>query len=267
MTTEFVITVLFVVLPLMILLPTLGKYLDAKHKVEVGARYAAWERTAWFPSERTGGFGAVKNRNVIRDEVQYRVFNRREAPVYTGQAGDDPDLDPLLMYAYADYSEYGPVLEERDSDNNSTRHVATEVDGTQTPGIGGDVEDAFRIVSNLPVGGNFDVGAHSGSHEGRVTVSLRTPGGIDEFENLDLDLSRHNMLVADGWNVGGPEHNERRVKGLVPTSIMDNDIVDAITTGAASGLSFFYPPAEILDDYEPGHVDVEPVPEQYLENK
>lgn len=41
MISVFVITVLFVVLLLMILLPTLGKYLDAKHKVEVGARYAA----------------------------------------------------------------------------------------------------------------------------------------------------------------------------------------------------------------------------------
>lgn len=62
-TSEFVITVLFVVLPLMILLPTLGKYLDAKHKVEVGARYAAWVPRCCVDGVREGrhkGFEALK---------------------------------------------------------------------------------------------------------------------------------------------------------------------------------------------------------------
>ena len=266
-TTEFGVTVLFVILPLMILVPTLGKYLDARHKVEVGARYSAWERSAWFPSERAGGFGAVKDRDVIRDEVQYRVFNRREAPVYTGQAEDDPELDPLLMYAYADDGEYAPLLVERDPGNDPTRHVATAVDETDTPGLGGNVEDALGVISTLSAGGNFDIGANSGSHEGRVTVSLHTPAGIEAFENLDLDLSRRNMLVADGWNVGGPEHNERRVSGLVPTDIVDNTIISTIGSAVVNGLSIVYPPAEVLDDFEPGHVDVEPVPEQYLEER
>ena len=265
-TSEFVVTVLFVILPLMILVPTLGKYLDAKHKVELGARYAAWERTAWFAQEKDGGFGAVKSQRKIQEEVQHRVFNRREAPVYTGQSVEDPKVDPLLMYAYGGEGEYKPVLKERETNSERTRHVASTVNALETPGLGGDVEGAFDSLSNMPLAGNFDIGAKSGSHEGEVRVSLRNPARIEAFEDLELELSRRNMLVADGWNVGGPDHNERRVRGLVPTNALNNQIFNTAARWLGNGLSYLYPPASAITDLQPGHVDVEPVPEQYLEN-
>lgn len=46
--TEFVIAATFVLLPLFVFVPLLGKYIDFKHATIQAARYQAWEYTVWF---------------------------------------------------------------------------------------------------------------------------------------------------------------------------------------------------------------------------
>jgi len=45
---EFVVIVGLVLVPLFIGLTFIGKYIDNAQKIEVAARYSAWERTAWY---------------------------------------------------------------------------------------------------------------------------------------------------------------------------------------------------------------------------
>ena len=54
--TEFVIAATYVLVPLFILIPLLGKYIDIKHATIMAARYEAWEYTVWYTldSEDTG---------------------------------------------------------------------------------------------------------------------------------------------------------------------------------------------------------------------
>ncbi|MEX2479676.1 MAG: hypothetical protein WD928_02330 [Gammaproteobacteria bacterium] len=46
--TEFVIAATFVLIPLFIFIPLLGKYIDLKHSAIQSARYQAWEYTVWY---------------------------------------------------------------------------------------------------------------------------------------------------------------------------------------------------------------------------
>lgn len=46
--TEFVISAAFVLLPLFVFIPLLGKYIDFKHSALQAARYQAWEYTVWY---------------------------------------------------------------------------------------------------------------------------------------------------------------------------------------------------------------------------
>lgn len=46
--TEFVIAATFVLIPLFVFVPMLGKYIDVKHAAIQNARYQAWEYTVWY---------------------------------------------------------------------------------------------------------------------------------------------------------------------------------------------------------------------------
>ena len=46
--TEFLIAAAFVLMPLFVFVPMLGKYIDFKHAAIQAARYQAWEYTVWY---------------------------------------------------------------------------------------------------------------------------------------------------------------------------------------------------------------------------
>ena len=49
--TEFNITAMFLLVPLFLIIPLIGKYIDIRHSSVQTARTAAWERTVWFEQE------------------------------------------------------------------------------------------------------------------------------------------------------------------------------------------------------------------------
>ena len=75
--------VAFVVLvPILMLTPYLGKYLDVKHKAEDSARYAVWERTVF--SDPGAGWNALENQKsgaAIRSEIRARFIEEPRAAV------------------------------------------------------------------------------------------------------------------------------------------------------------------------------------------
>lgn len=83
--TEMVVAFAFVVVPLFLLVPLIGKMIDMKHATVSAARYVTWEQTtSWDPSgdgKVPVGFDAfsdarmpTKSNLMIEREVQQRVF-------------------------------------------------------------------------------------------------------------------------------------------------------------------------------------------------
>src|SRR5512147_2715603 len=70
---EFLIAATLVLIPLFLIIPLLGKYMDLKATTIQAARYAAWERTVWFGSADWPA--AQKDDIKIQREIQQRFFS------------------------------------------------------------------------------------------------------------------------------------------------------------------------------------------------
>ena len=80
---EFLVTAMFVLIPLFIAVTALAKLADVQHTTTMAARYAAWERTVWYEPSATG-FNTVhapnqKSGEEINNEIALRLIHDRQA--------------------------------------------------------------------------------------------------------------------------------------------------------------------------------------------
>lgn len=75
--TEFNVVAAFVLVPLFIMIPLMGKYIDMKHSSVQAARYMAWERTVWFEGSTVpANTSAIpKDKKVLAQEAHDRFFS------------------------------------------------------------------------------------------------------------------------------------------------------------------------------------------------
>lgn len=116
--TEFVIAAAFVLMPLFIFVPMLGKYIDFKHAAILNARYQAWEYTVWY--EDIGERDILDNFNtgdatfripeksaaLTRDEGRIRTMRTvGSVEAATRSASTEGEIRPVLSSdAYETYS-------------------------------------------------------------------------------------------------------------------------------------------------------------------
>ena len=278
---EFAVAAGFVFVPLMILTMLMGKQIQAKHHYEQALRYAAWERTVWFsqqPKHRPPGVVVpVKSDVEIGREVQARMLSDRNALIKsnhrTGQVAEQ--LDPILYWNEHSSQTYKPRLTKVQQSANAEYVKNVEVN-EKMPGAAGRGVDT--VINNLERLTSFSVET-KGLYRSKVTMDLTDIDWIKEFKSaqgqaLDLrvdrsvqnnvsDKPRQLMLLADGWNMGGPEATKSQVKSLVLTSLLDNA---AIRT--AQSIAGWIPFAkELGPNYlELGKVDPDVVPSHRLGN-
>ncbi len=278
---EFAVAAGFVFVPLMILTMLMGKQIQAKHHYEQALRYAAWERTVWFaqqPKHRPPGvIVPVKSDVEIGREVQARMLSDRSALIKsnqrTGQVAEK--MDPILYWNEHSSQTYKPRLAKVQQANNAEYVKNVEVN-EKMPGAAGRGVDT--VINNLERLTSFSVET-KGLYRSKVTMDLTDIDWIKEFKSaqgqaLDLrvdrsvqnnvsDKPRQLMLLADGWNMGGPDSTKSQVKSLVLTSLLDNA---AIRT--AQSIAGWIPFAkELGPNYlELGKVDPDVVPSHRLGN-
>ena len=103
--TEMVIAASFVLIPLFLLIPWLGKYIDLQQSAIQAARYEAWEYTVWYNDVATEAPAGAVNENgsqitmpeksiaELQAEARQRFFSREAyANIPTTEANDDSDL-------------------------------------------------------------------------------------------------------------------------------------------------------------------------------
>jgi Flp pilus assembly protein TadG len=80
---EFIVGAIFVLVPLYLAVQALGKFADVQHTANAAARYAAWEKTAWFEDKATRFYTHnapnQKTAAQIRNETMVRVLNDRRS--------------------------------------------------------------------------------------------------------------------------------------------------------------------------------------------
>ncbi len=278
---EVIIVCMLVLVPLFILTPLLGKYIDTKQKVEVAARYAAWERTAWFaPGSTTLGSAggtdaqsAQKTNEQIGFETQARVFSGRDEPVHNGQGNGSSgeQLDYMSYFMNRDNSgvaSYEALFEDAPGApaDQYINIVANSGDGSDVPGV---AENAAGLLTSIAgyIGG-FDLN-NDGLYTSEITMDVKEPAWFDAFAGIDIKFTREHTLLADGWGAGGLDHNEKLVRGLTLTTILDNVVLGAVQDLAGNRLFSTLVPftRDIATNCLVfGKVDADQVPDEVLGN-
>lgn len=183
---EFLVLAL-ALLPLFLLLPLLGKYLDLGHATEHAARYVAFESAIAGPA-----VGEASAAALARD-VRRRHFGNADAPILTGDRAEDipAHRNPL----WSDHRGL-PLIED----------FAARIDvrlESRTDHQPASALLAGRNGLDLPAATEFT--AH-------VTVSPRQIDGLPPFDHLPLQIARHHVILRGNWSASGTTDVSRHIR-------------------------------------------------------
>jgi hypothetical protein len=222
--TEFVMGVTLFALPVFLLIPLVGKYLDIRATAVQAARYVAWERTVWYggTAASVSWPAADKSSGAIQNEVRQRLFSEGTAIASSDSGQGDwggsgakanwtnRDGSPLL----ASYGAIGQSIA-----NDDTPNIATDV--------------VNLIVTVTDALGSFTLET-KGLYTGGISVGITTLpinmslDGASVFNPGALNMSESNTLLANGWSANGADHVKSQIQGLTPTAIFAKDPVKTV---------------------------------------
>jgi len=220
---EFTIAAAFVLIPLFLMIPLLGKFLDMKATTIQAARYAAWERTAWYGNSDWAV--GQKSDAQIQSEVQQRFFA-------------DAPTAPLRSTDQTPSSAVGgkPLWHDHAGQSMLTSYSAGAGNGTQTPGtldaVFGWVTSAVNSIGSV-LGTQFKLDMES-LYTSTVNlntaqtsaVSLAT--GADQSGFRAPNFVMNQVLVANGWSANGPDFVKKQTEGLAPLSLGQREPVKTV---------------------------------------
>lgn len=289
--TEFVVSAAFVLVPLFILVPIIGKYVDMKHTAIQTARYEAWEYTAHYASlgDQSSGFNAVANSKKpvkpvgnLRDESRRRFFVQTNAGLNTGGDSDailPAEVRPLWHY-HSGLTMYDPGALDTVSDLD--QNLTPDPTGVLSAilyviqVVFSAIADVLSAVASAigatPVG--FDAVNAEGYFKSTVSIPVRNPPEYTAFKlantaplfitNRNVQMVAHAGVLTQGWSAGGVAHTQSQAKGMVPTALIGmilNDPIPLQSVVAAVLLS----PELSPDSLKFGHMDIDAIDPSHLE--
>jgi len=224
--TEFTIAAACVLVPLFLMLPFLGKFMDMKATSIQAARYAAWERTVWYGSNQWES--GQKSDQQIKNEVVQRFFNDTADKALKSADLNAPAGSPKALWTdHAGTTILG--------NTNSTSAVSS------TPGTINTYLAIFRNGVNL-VGAVLDTKFKldtSSLYTSTVTLTaaktdamaLAWNGDVLKGGNVGLTaptFTEKNVLVANGWSANGPAFVKKQTEGLAVFNVFNRSPVSDV---------------------------------------
>lgn len=178
-TIEFIVLAL-VLVPLLLIVPLLGKQLDIAHAAINASRYLAFEGMV----HHGAGVQAWKTDAILAAEIGRRFFSNSDAPIKTGDlAGDfDAHRNPLW------FDPRGRALLPALATNVG---AATRREALAQP-------FGALHADNLGLDGNS-------LYTGRVRVDLAKIDKLVPFDTLELSIQRQTTVLVDAWAASGPD--------------------------------------------------------------
>jgi len=224
--TEFTIAAACVLVPLFLMLPYLGKYMDMKATSIQAARYAAWERTVWYGSDEWES--GQKTDAQIKNEVVQRFFNDTAGEALKSTDMAAPTSSPKELWR--DHAG-DPIL----GNTNSTTA------GSSTPGTINTYLAVFRSGVNL-VGAVLDTKFKldtSSLYTSIVTLTAEKTDAMARAWNGDVlkggivgftapTFTEKNVLVANGWSANGPAFVKKQTEGLAVFNVFNRSPVSTV---------------------------------------
>lgn len=252
--TELLIAASFLLVPLILLIPLLGKYIDIRHAAIQAARYEAWEYTVWY-NGTTGGFSddrpdgypnslPVKTIYQTEAEAMRRFFSDTSLPLSGFDIGgwESADRNPLWTDHRGNPLWDGSLDSATPPSHNEPTPDLTGGVMNAIVGIIDTIFDALADALSLIGDVGFTAINKDGYSTSTVAAVVNVPAGLIDFgtmtgqgldESVDtfqLTFRSQAAVLTDNWNAGGLEHTTNQAGGLVPTKILDEllDNVPAI---------------------------------------
>ncbi len=241
--TEFVVVAAFVLIPMLLLVPILGKHIDIKHKSIQAARYEAWEYTAWnkgnsnrtradrFPASRFLGYGSnpipEKNYTELKIEANKRFYSAPGSVIKR----DDLTKTSFTVNPLWEDHRGTPLLDGFDTGKIVLEQNTPDATGIVT-GFVGAVGDISRFLSGLLATVSIQAGFTQIDMKGKfVGRSKATMQGLrwaaDSYEN-EQNFEHQAAVMSSAWSAGGKKHTEYQVRGLVASSLLDIEAINPI---------------------------------------
>ena len=262
--TETLVTASTVLVPLLLLIPLLGKYIDIKHATIQAARYEAWEYTVWYSNnaERTGPWSSgerssgfedlsgsdlpqpVKSTAQLQRESRQRFFSQTTMPITSSDkaTGWNSNNARQLWHDHR-----GNRLWDGDIPSGTTTRSS---EGTPDYSGGvlntlldiidavfGAIAAAMKLIGS---GVGFTAINTDGLSKSDLVVPVNAPVGLIDFATITdtggvddstaafaLEFEAGAAVLTDGWNSGGLRHTVNQVGGITPTKILDS-LVDTL---------------------------------------
>lgn len=186
-TTEFVVLSL-VLVPLLLTVPLVGKYMDVAQTTVVASRYVAFEGTVHHSSSK----GGWKTDAELAQEVRRRFYSNSAAPIKTDDAAGDFDAHRNPLWYDHRSAPMLPVF---------AGNVGVESRREQ-------MDQPFGAV----FAGSLDL-SKTNLHTGVVTVVVADVEDLAPFDALGLTIARRTTLLVDPWAAKGPGTVRDRITG------------------------------------------------------
>lgn len=205
--TEFNIVAAFVLVPVFILIPLVGKYIDIKHASVQSARYMAWERTVWYEQNTAPRDSAppVKSAAIVRNETQNRIFGQATDTIDSRldrSALKDSNLNLLWTdnagNQLVDAGNVDSDYTQTNADTPSTIYTGFETFTTSIDTIPNKL--ASYLPFNVPRSDITSKFNYDGLYETDIKVAVNNISGLETFDNLNLVMTNNRAaILTDTW--------------------------------------------------------------------
>lgn len=185
-TVEFVVLAL-VLVPLLLIVPLIGKYMDIAQTSAVASRYVAFEGDVRHSSSSDGW----KSDAELAQEIRRRFFSNSDAPIKTHDTAGDFNAHRNTLW----FDHRGAPLLPNFASNVG---VSTQKDSLSQPF--GALAGAF----NLP---------QDNLYTGRVTVNVADITDLKPFDSIGLSMTRWTTVLVDPWAASSPAQVAEKIKG------------------------------------------------------
>ncbi len=280
--TEFLISASFVLVPLFLIVPVMGKYIDLQQTTVQAARYGAWEYTVHTAAKNdyASGFDAlraselpVKSRARVEGEVLRRFYSDPRLALDTHSDGTT-GYRAAQANPFWTYHDGSPMLERPGSQAGGPEDTADRT------GIGRGILRSIeriaelwkRLIQATGTAAGFDAVNTRGRFRMAIDVPVAEAPGYRVFAQasarplflspLDLHMRAQAAVTTDSWDAGGRAHAAYQSRGLVPTVLLRRPMRPVQNLAA-----LLLTPELASDKLIWGYMDTDRVPEQHLGGK
>jgi len=257
---EFLVAAVLVLVPLYLAIIAIGKFLDVQHTTDMGARYAAWERTVWYQQD-TGKFATfnapnVKSADAIHKELAMRLLNDRSSDTiiqHTDKTsttlgnGTDPLWRDAANVAYLDdYAQLeSSVAQEKPAKDiaGATLNTLSKIN----------VHGVVDFIPPVPTDTLAVASVKFKDVAKKSDVYKRLWYAGPGWNGLDFEAT--GAILSNTWAANANEGTQRMVEVTVPTAQPAlKAAINAVKTGIAP-----WDPA-IPSGIDPGKIAVDELP-------